>query len=170
MIAFSTLAEPQNRTGHEPTLLLLVERARVLEPAFEVVTFSAIKCSGSFTGLLQHADTSVRPSARRFEAPAVVQRRNFGASAATSAGSMYHHHTGLGTTLREDAAPRIDDQRMAELCRRLSCLPPCAAANTKQPFSMARARKSTCQCASPVCRVNADGIARNDAPASASAR
>ena len=35
---------------------------------------------------------------------------------------------------------------------------------------MARERRSTCQCASPVCLVNADGTVRNDAPASASAR
>ena len=56
-----------------------------------------------------------------------------------------------------------------KVSRPVSRLPPGAAANTKQPFSMARARISTCQCASPVCRVNADGIARKEAPASASA-
>ena len=44
-----------------------------------------------------------------------------------------------------------------------------AAANTKQPFSMARARISTCQWAAPVGRVNEDGIARKSAPALASA-
>ena len=54
--------------------------------------------------------------------------------------------------------------------RLFSCMPACAAANTKQPFSMARARNSVCQCASPVFRVKADGTVRNDAPASASAR
>ncbi len=41
---------------------------------------------------------------------------------------------------------------------------------TYEPVSMARARIKTSQCASPVWRVNADGIARNDAPFSASAR
>ena len=46
-----------------------------------------------------------------------------------------------------------------KVSRPFSCLPPCAAANTKQPFSMARARISTCQCASPVCWVKAEGIA-----------
>src|SRR6185312_5821397 len=54
--------------------------------------------------------------------------------------------------------------------RLFSCMPACAAANTKQPFSLARARNSVCQCASPVFRVKADGTVRNDAPASASAR
>ena len=48
--------------------------------------------------------------------------------------------------------------------RLFSCMPPCAAANTKQPVSMARARSSVCQCASPVFRVKAEGTVSNEAP------
>ncbi len=51
----------------------------------------------------------------QFKAPAVVQRRNFGACRCNFGRiDLSHHYTWLGTTLREDAAPRIDDQRMAE--------------------------------------------------------
>ena len=50
-----------------------------------------------------------------------------------------------------------------------ACSPHCAGANTKQPFSIARARISTCQCALPVGTVKAEGIARKSAPAWASA-
>src|ERR1700730_12846073 len=57
-----------------------------------------------------------------------------------------------------------------KVSRLFSCMPACAAANTKQPVSMARARNSVCQCASPVLRVKAEGTVRYDAPLSASAR
>src|SRR3546814_6119804 len=46
-----------------------------------------------------------------------------------------------------------------------SCLPVWAAAITKQPASMALARKRTCQCAWPVGTVKADGTSNIVAPA-----
>ena len=57
-----------------------------------------------------------------------------------------------------------------KVSRPSSCVPPCAAAMTNEPVSIARARSSTCQCASPVVRVNAAGTAITAAPARASAR
>src|SRR5688572_11860838 len=48
--------------------------------------------------------------------------------------------------------------------------PACAAEMTKAPFSMARARCRTCQCASPVWRVKAAGAVSAAAPACACAR
>src|SRR5262245_13495828 len=54
--------------------------------------------------------------------------------------------------------------------RPFSCKPPWGAASTNVPVSIARARISTWQCASPVCLVKAEGTAMNSAPASASAR
>ena len=79
-------------------------------------------------------------------------------------------HAGLGAAFGEDAAPRVDHQRMAERLAAVLVLAALRGREHEQPFSIARARISTCQCASPVCRVKAEGIARNDAPASASAR
>ena len=49
------------------------------------------------------------------------------------------------------------------------CTPGCAAAITKHPVSIARARSNTCQCASPVGRAKADGTANTWAPACARA-
>ena len=51
-----------------------------------------------------------------------------------------------------------------KVARPFSCRPPCVAASTKAPVSMARARISTCQWASPVCLVKAAGMAMNSAP------
>ena len=70
------------------------------------------------------------------------------------------------------ATPRITTTSEWPNVSRLtfSWAPPCAAAQAQQHvFSIARALSSACQCASPVWRVNAAGIARNDEPASASA-
>src|ERR1700730_12684705 len=68
-------------------------------------------------------------------------------------------------------SPQGDTTRLWPwVLRPFSCRPPWAAASTKAPVSMARARTSTCQWASPVCRVKADGMAMKSAPAAASAR
>ncbi len=50
------------------------------------------------------------------------------------------------------------------------CRPHCAGAMTKQPVSIARARNSTCQWASPVTLVNAEGTDNITAPSCARAR
>ena len=52
------------------------------------------------------------------------------------------HHAGLGPALGEDAAPRIDDERMAKGLAPVLVLAGLRGANTKQPFSIARARNS----------------------------
>ena len=67
----------------------------------------------------------------------------------------------------EDLAPGVDDQRMrrrSRACSRACRLAPRRTRSSR--FSMARARSSVCQCASPVLLVKADGTVRNDAPAS----
>ena len=80
-------------------------------------------------------------------------------------------HARIGSGFRQHFAPGRHDQAVAiglaaigVQCR----LAP--AAITKAPFSMARARSSTCQCASPVGTVKADGTVKAKAPFCASAR
>ena len=104
------------------------------------------------------------------EAAAVLERGNRPARGLDLGRvDLGHDDAGLDVALGEDLAPRIDDERMT-VGLALGLVQACAAASTKQPVSIARARSSTCQCASPVLRVNADGTVRNAAPLSASAR
>ena len=76
-------------------------------------------------------------------------------------------HARLGAALGNDLAPRIDHQRVAE--RVAAVLVPAALGRGEHEAAVldGRARISTCQWASPVCLVKAEGIARNEAPASA---
>src|SRR5215831_4600644 len=130
-----------NRASDEPRLGLLVVGCRILEPTVECVPVVARQ------GVTDHAGPR---TARKWAGSAIgsmISNRRpcwsegiFARAAVTSAGSITARIT------------------------------PCAAASTKAPFSIARARLSTCQCASPVCLVKAEGMARNEHPASASAR
>ncbi len=70
----------------------------------------------------------------------------------------------------QDLAPGVDDERMAKTFAAAGQLPVLAGAMTKAPFSMARARLSTCQWASPVILVKAAGMASTSAPACARVR
>ena len=113
-------------------------------------------------GPAPRADAPAPPSARRSRsAGRAAATESSARAAATSAGSI----SAMTTPGSVPPSARMRPQgsttsEWPKVSRPFSCLPPCAAANTKQPFSIARARISTCQCASPVCRVKADGIAR----------
>lgn len=105
------------------------------------------------------------------ETPAVLQRGNGLARGLDLGGiDLGEEHAWLDAALGEDLAPGSMISECPKVSRLFSCRPACAAANTKQPVSMARARSSVCQCASPVLRVKAEGTVRKEAPASASAR
>ena len=163
--AFSTLVDPQLGHSTRPRSRLLVIGRGIGEPAFELVSFGAdqivpdhVSDCMQMGGLGHRLDD--------LEAPAVLERRDAAAGLADAA------------TDRSPPSPRparsppsamtLPQGSMTiewpKVSRPLSWVPPCAAASTKQPFSTARARLSTCQWASPVWRVKAEGIARNERP------
>ena len=94
-----------------------------------------------------------------FETPAVLQRRDARARLPLPPVDLGQDHARLGAGLGQDLPQGSTISEWPKVSRPFSCLPPCAAANTKQPFSIARARTSTCQCASPVGWVKAEGMA-----------
>src|ERR1700722_4204836 len=169
---FFDLGGVADRTGDERALGLLVVGGRIGKPALERMAGLAIE------GVADHDGPR---TARRWVGSAIgsmsSKRRPLSSegmrerAAATSAGST-------SATMTPGSAPASamiwphgsTTSEWPNVSRPFSCLTPWAAANTKHPFSMARARMSTCQCASPVCLVTAPDIAKNDAPASASAR
>src|SRR5882757_1979934 len=158
--------------AHQLALLLALIGRGALKPAFEGVTPLAAqavadhaeprtrcRCSGPALG-------SAMPKRLPCCSDGTVLR-----AVSTLAGSISARNTPGSTP----PSARISPQgAMISECpyvsRLFSCRPHWAAANTKQPVSMARARSSVCQCASPVFLVKADGTVRNDAPLSASAR
>src|SRR3954469_16598332 len=160
------------RTRDQPPLGLLVVGGGVLEPAFETVAVVASEC------VVDHASPLTRCKCVGSASGSITSKRRPCCSegtreraADTSAGSMSANTT--PGSVPPSAMTRPHGSTTSEcpkVSRPCSCRPPCAAANTKEPFSIARARISTCQCASPVCLVKAEGIARKLAPASASAR
>ena len=95
--------------------------------------------------LHRDADAPARPWVDDLEAPAMLQRRHAScaprlprrdrSSAMNDAGSV--------PRLRPESPQGAMISEWPKVSRLFSCRPPCAAANTKQPFSMARARSST---------------------------
>src|SRR5262249_48404849 len=161
-----------NRTSDEPRLGLLVVGCRVLEPTVECVPVVARQRVTDHAG----PRTACRWAGSAI-GPMISNRRPcwsdgiFARAAVTSAGSITARITPGSVSPSARMRPQGSTMReWPKVSRPFSCLPPCAAASTKAPFSIARARLSTCQCASPVCLVNAEGMARNEHPASASAR
>jgi hypothetical protein len=113
----------------------------------------------------------LRHRLENLETPAMLQRGNARAGGRDLGRiDVGEDHARLGAAFAMTRPHGSTTSECPNVARPFSWSPPCAAANTNEPFSIARARISTCQCASPVCRVNAEGIARNVAPASASAR
>jgi hypothetical protein len=55
---------------------------------------------------------------------------------------LRHDNARFHAAFGDDAAPRIDDEGMAEGLAAVLVLTACAAAKTNEPFSMARARRS----------------------------
>src|SRR6516225_8906529 len=166
------LARSANRAGHESALDLPFVGRGARKPALECVAALAGQCIPNHAG----PRTTCR-WAGAAEGPTTSNRRpcsregTFARAAVTRAGSMVARTT--PGSAAASAIIRPQGSTMSEwpkVSRPFSCLPPCAAAKTKQPFSIARARLRTCQCASPVCLVNAEGMAINELPASASAR
>src|ERR1043165_2794622 len=161
-----------DRAGDELALDLLVVGGRTGEPALEFVAPVAdqriadhesapttCRCVGSAIG---SSTSKRRPCCSDGMRLRAVETSAGSMSAKTTPGSVppsarIRPHGSTTTEWPKGARP-------------FSCSPPCAAANTNEPVSIARARISTCQCASPVCLVKAEGMARNVAPASASAR
>src|SRR5262245_1318423 len=146
------------RTVHEGALRLLFVRRRILEPAFEFVAAVADECVTYHSAprtTCKWAGSAIGStiSKRRPCCSDGIRAR----ALATSAGSI------LAMTIPGSVPPsammRPQGSAITEwpyVSRPFSCLPPCAAAKTKQPFSIARARIRMCQCASPVCFVNAE--------------
>src|SRR5262249_42591889 len=166
------LAVAAGGAGHQPALGLLVVGRRIGKPALEGMALranervtdhrsapTALNGTGSASG---STISNRRPCCSEGMRPR---------AAATSAGATLPVTSpGPGPP---SAPPRPHGATISEwpkVARPFSCMPPWAAANTKQPFSIARARISTCQCASPVCLVKAAGTEMNEEPASASAR
>ncbi len=116
MIAFSTLAEPQTGQVDQPALDLLVVGGRVLEPALEGVPVVADQ------RVADHAGASHGVQVRRLrhrlddlEAPAVLQRGDSRARGRDLGRiDLGQDHARLGAAFGEDAAPGVDDERMAE--------------------------------------------------------
>src|SRR5215831_6217911 len=161
-----------DRASHELAFHLGIEGGRTLEPAFEcVVAFAAQRVS-------DHADPRTRCRCSGPDLGSATEKRRPCSSdgtdlraASTLAGSILAMMTEGSTAASASTSPQGSMiSEWPKVSRLFSCRPPWAAANTKQPVSIARARSSTCQCASPVLRVKADGTLRNDAPLSASAR
>ena len=171
MIAFSTLTEPHWASSQAPASPACRRRLNP-EQAFKFMARWRRRArSGSFGSPHDMKMGRFRHRLSDFKAPAVLQRWD--------ARSRIGHFRGIDLAMTipgsvpASAMMRPQGSTISEwpyVSRPFSCLPPCAAAKTKQPFSMARARIRTCQCASPVCLVNAEGIASMVAPASASAR
>ena len=65
----------------------------------------------------------------------------------------------FGSTFRENLSPWPHDQRMAVGLPAIGVRSALSRGEDKAPFSMARARSRTCQCAFPVVSVNALGTA-----------
>src|SRR6185437_2397599 len=160
------------RTGHKAALGLLFESGRILEPAFESVALLANECVSDHSApriTCRWAGSAMGStiSKRRPCCSDGMRAR----ALATSAGSI--SAMTIPGSIPPSAMMRPQGSTISEwpnVSLPFSCVPPCAAAKTKQPFSIARLRMRTCQCASPVCLVNADGIASMVAPASARAR
>src|SRR6185312_10892612 len=160
-----------NRTGNEPALQLPLASFRILEPAFKRVALVAneavadhealsTRCNG--VRLLGAESSKRRPCCsegmrERALAPSVGS-----ISAIITPGSV----PPSATTFPHGSTTML----WPNVSRPFSCRPPCAAASTSLPVSIARARIKTFQCASPVIFVKAAGIARKSAPPSASAR
>src|SRR6266851_3137222 len=166
------LGRAADRAADQAARRLLVVGARAFEPALEAVAAVAAqriadhvgppttwRCEGSAIGSKISKRRPCCSEGMRARASAIAARST---SASTTAGS-----TPPSASTRPHGSIASE---WPNVSRPFSWVPPWAAANTKQPFSMARARSSTCQCASPVCLVNAEGMLRNEAPASASAR
>src|SRR5580704_14392070 len=155
--------------GDEAALRLLVISGRVRKPAFEFVPLVADqgiadhqttrRCAGSARGSMISKRRPCWSEGIRERAAATAAGS---ISAITTPGSM-----SPSARMRPHGSMTIECPKVS---RPTSWRPPCAAASTKQPFSMAPARLRLCQCASPVCLVKQDGMARNTLPASASAR
>src|SRR5439155_27179689 len=166
------LVRTADRTTHQLALDLRIVGRGVLEPAFEsVVVVTAKRVS-------DHADPRTRcrcsgpalGSATLKRRPCCSDGTAFRA-ASTLEGSIFAGNTPGSTPPSARISPQgATISEWPKVSRLFSCRPACAAANTKQPVSIARERNSTFQCASPVLRVKAEGTVRKDAPASASAR
>ena len=170
---FVDLGRAAMRAGHQLALDLLVVGRRIRRTSFRSRGPSRTPArSGSF-GPPDHVQVGrLRQRLDDLETAAVLQRRDARARLRHFAPDR-SRPSPRPARVPPSARMRPQGSTISEwpkVSRPFSCLPACAAANTKQPFSMARARISTCQCASPVCCVKAEGIASMVAPASASAR
>ena len=165
MMAFSTLAE--RTAGMRPARASpLVVGGGARKQLSKIVALVADE------RIMNHASA---PTTCRCVGSAIGSRsRNAGRAAATGRGRARRRRPPdrcrrtpcpLGAAFRDDPAPRVDHQRMAEGRTSALCSPPCAAANTNEPFSIARARISTSSAPRRL-PCNAEGIARNVAPAS----
>src|ERR1700722_9432477 len=166
------LGRAADRAVHQLAFFLDFVGKGSLEPAFKrVVAFAA-------QIVPDHADPRTRC---RCSGPdlgsATLKRRpccNDGTvlrAVSTLAGSILAMKTPGSTPPSASTSPQGSMiSEWPKVSRLFSCRPAWAAANTKQPFSMARARSSVCQCASPVFRVKAEGTVRKEAPLSANAR
>src|ERR1043166_9907599 len=144
---FFHLGRAAHGTCHKAARGLAVERGRIVEPAFEGVAGFATqpvtthagppttwRCVGSAMGS--------RISNRRPCWSEGMRAR----AAAPSAGSMSAKMTPGSVPPSARMRPQGSiTSEWPKVSRPFSCLPPWAAANTKQPFSIARERISTCQ-------------------------
>src|SRR5262245_49652144 len=166
------LGRAADRTGDKPALHLRIIGGRVLEPALERVALVAAE------RVADHAEPRTRcrwsgpalgsamPKRRPCCSEGIVVR-----AVSTLAGSISAMNTPGSTPPSAMTTPQGSTiSECPKVSRLFSCMPARAAANTKQPVSIARERSSTCQCASPVLRVKAEGTVRKEAPLSASAR
>src|SRR5579883_2358422 len=153
--------------SHQPALGLFVVSGRVLEPTLEGVVAFAFEGVADHSGprtacrWVGSAMGSITSKRRPWRSDGICDR-----AAATCAGLMSARMT--AGSVPPSARMRPHGSTTSEcpnVSRPLWCRPPCAAAKTKAPFSIARARISTCQCASPVRLVNAEGTEKNEAPA-----
>src|SRR5262249_57261024 len=161
------LARAAPGAAQQPRLLLPLVGAAVGKPGLEFVALLASEPVADHVAS-SAANAAARHTVKGRSCSREGMRRR---ASSTSPGSTSATITDGSTPPSARISPQGETMRLwPYVSRPLSCRPPWAAANTKQPLSMARARTSTCQCASPVGRVKADGIARKSAPALAKAR
>src|SRR5206468_4545293 len=161
------LGRAAGRAAHQLAFFLGLVGRRTLEPAFERMAAPAAevipdhadprtrcRCSGPALG-------SAMPKRRPCCSDGIVCR-----AVTTFDGSIFARNTPGSTPPSASTSPQGSTiSEWPYVSRLFSCRPAWAAAKMKQPVSMARARSSVCQCASPVFFVNADGTVRNEAPA-----
>ena len=149
--------------GHQVPLDLFFKRRTIPEPAIKLMALVTDEVISNHNALDNYsAAVGFKLKARAFLRAGIRPRSRF----TNSFIHLKQQNPGFRIPARRYLSPRMLPTRLwPKVCLPLSCAPPCAAANTKLPVSMARERNRTCQWACPVGTVKAAGTAMNIAPA-----